>query len=126
MGFEPISPTIRQGGEFRSWTLITRTRSQIRTMLSEAFDAQIDLLRGKPILTEFTHTFPDGRVLHFGRQVGRILQKGQRLIEVKVLKDEGQDWKTTVYVSPQVMWFRKQETLDHICRGIDEKWEYGL
>jgi len=95
-------------------------------MLSEAFDAQIDVLHGKQVLTPFTHTFPDGRVLVFGKEVGKIVQKGQRFIEIKVLKDEGQDWRTAVYIHPQVMWFRKQEALDHICRGIDETWEYSL
>jgi hypothetical protein len=105
---------------------MTRTRSQIRAMLLEAYEANMDALIGKPVVTPFTHTFTDGRVLEFGKRIGNVVQKGQHFIQIKVLKDEGQDWQTTVYLHPQTLWYRKAEALDHICRGIDETWEYSL
>lgn len=106
--------------------MIKRTRSQIRAMLLEAYESQMDNLIGKPVLTPFEHKFVDGRLLQFGKRVGTVCQKGHRLIEIKVTKDDGHDWKTSVYIHPQTLWYRKDEALDHICRGIDEEWEYSL
>jgi hypothetical protein len=106
--------------------LITRTRLQIRAMLLEAYESQMDNLIGKPVLTPFSHKFTDGRVLDFGKRIGTVCQKGHRLIQIKVTNDEGHDWQTSVYLHPQTLWYRKTDALDHICRGIDETWEYSL